>query len=157
MARIELETVNLIPMPFEIREFFSPAVMQKMRFESYQEQMLDRMVMRLSGEILAEKIAEANIPVQFTKDVHFSYPKNWWNHLKDQWNDWFIPRRPRWMPISIGLMFVRPVKMKTVVKTVSERKMVKTQQFALFPMHNIVTPENLRGPVVVRREEVSYS
>lgn len=157
LDEINFETLTLERMPFQITEYFSPEVLATMKLDAWQDMVLQRMAYKLTGEILAEKLIEERIPVQFKKDVFFPFPLNWWQHLKDAKNDALIFGWLRWVPRRIALHLIGNVKMKTRIRTVSQRKYVTATQLALFPQHKIMTPPDLRGPVAVRYEQWSVS
>lgn len=146
------EQLTLDRLRFEISEYFSPAVMDQMRVETWREEMMQRMAYRLSAEILAEKLAEKEVEVLFKKQIHYQFPGTVWQHILDAKNDALIWGWLRWVPRRLALALIGNVRMTTRWREVSERRKVVTEQFALFPQHAIKTPPDLRGPVAVRYE-----
>jgi hypothetical protein len=107
--------------------------------------MMARMVYKLRGEVLAETLVQETIPVTFYQQVWWSIPASPWQFFKQ--------RHPRLFP----KWYLRrwPAGIEWQWKDIEETKTVRLKQFAMFPASPIKTPEKLRGPVVIRREEAS--
>jgi hypothetical protein len=145
---VSVEEVTLERMRWAVTEYATDeflSCLERAELESYADQMMARMVYHLRGEVLAEKLMEETIPVHFAKLVYLEFPTSPWQFFKQ--------RHPRIVPYWFRRRW--PVKTTWHEREVRETRKVRLKQFAMFPASPIRTPEKLRGPVVIRREEAS--
>lgn len=122
--------------------------------DSFFDEVLGDLVLRLRGYVYAEKLAEQEMQVSFDRGVTFTYPASWWQHLKADWTEWVTRvckgHRRLW---RLGWHLTMRYDTAYETKRVSFTRSVRTQQFAVFPESPIRTPEKHRGPIVVRYEQ----
>jgi hypothetical protein len=118
------------------------------------ENVLGDITYYVGAYVLAEKLAEETVTVRDAREVHFHAPATWWQHAKEDWNEWgtrkLKGRRRLWRLLSrVFRLYVRD---RVQTRRVEWRKDVVTKQFATFPASPIKTPPHLRGQHVIRYE-----
>lgn len=144
---IPWDSLVLDRLPYAVSREFAPSFLAEMDAlpdirTAVFEDALGSMVVQLRADILSEKLAEETFTISFKEPVYFFMPTSWWQMLKrDHFPKWWLRR---W-----------PYGEKYITKHARGTRKVSVQQFALFPMSPLRTPEKYRGSHVVRYERAS--
>lgn len=141
-------------------------VAQRLRYSAKlnvtEEEIFDRLLYRLSAYVLEERVAHrtqeftikatATARVSAQARAEIEVPKTWWQHLKqDHFPAWFTRR---W-PVQVQTFVQTNRKHASKTTHTVETHWADFREYAQFPAASIRTPEDFRGPVFVRREELT--
>jgi hypothetical protein len=141
-----LERVVLERMKMGVRQEVGAHVAESLHLEQWVEPMTRNMVVRLTADILAEKLPPER--VERSKTVTLDFPASSWQHFKQEHSEsWWL----RW------LVRRRPVRVQALEQTVT--LVVDLEKYRTFPQCNYVFPQDL-GPyvnVAVTRDRLEWT
>lgn len=129
----EVVTLEMLRVAAQTR--LGAAVLNDLQLESWQDVLMDQLVVQLSSYVQAERLLDTT--VSESKDVVLAAPDSTWQMFKSRhtaswWLRWLIRRRP--------------VRYSTIIKTVTLT--VNTVGYATFPDSTYVTPSPRLGSPV---------
>lgn len=138
----KVEQIILERLKFEVREALGPAVLESISLERFHDMLREDMVLRLTAELLAERIESEQIVRTETVMHDFTAldgPFQRWKerHAASWWLFWFVKLRP--------LRFIAETKLSKVELRVS------VDDYATFPKMALAPPPPEWGPVVFKR------
>lgn len=115
------ETVTVTRKYFELlrvgaSKSIGRTTIESMQLKTYEVSWLDGLVLDITADLLADRLAED----RYKRQVIFKYPASWLQHLKEQ-------KAPEWFKRKY------PVKYQTVTKTVN----VQFKRYATYPKANL--------------------
>lgn len=103
---------------------------------------VQRMLLDLRANVLAEKLVEKTVNVKLERDVGFWFPSSPWQFLKQRYApNWFVLR---W-----------PVRTEKHSKYVYANRRVTFKQYATFPYSPLRLPAHYQGRQVVAYEQIT--
>ncbi len=142
-SAIIADNVVLEKLRVKVSRAVSPEFAASVNFD-IEDEVWGSLVYSLAGHVLGEQLAEQTVPVRFDETAALYFPRSVWQH-------WKQAHAPAW--------YVRrwPVLTERHEKRIARTRYVHTKQYATFPASPIRTPEQFRGPVVVRYETTEVS
>lgn len=138
---IVLERVEDLPIEVEERRAYGRT---EVRYRLVTAMLEEQLVKKThTAEVTATAFAEVIATATAT------CPATWWQHLKqDHFPHWFIRRWP------VRTEEVVESRGASATKSNTETVSITFEQYAQFPAAAIQTPEKIRGPIVVVREDL---
>lgn len=140
----EIQTVVLERLKVAAQTAVDAGVLASMRLEHMQDLVYDRLLVRLTAEMQAQRLDDHTETVSRT--VGWDVPATWGQHAKQALAGRL--QATRWLPGTLGTWLARrwPVRTERLERTVTLK--AHWTQYATFPNSAIVTDRRLGHPVL---------
>lgn len=133
-------TTNISPERIELERFKvgikdiipQSTFRQTLKLNTYTDELIQNLVLQLSGYVLAEEVDKREKVVTF----EYKIPLNWWEHFK-------ASILPIWLYRYVG---------QPKYKTITKERTIRFRKLATYPKANIAIPE--LGDIVIYRTQI---